>query len=89
MLQQRQNWEELPNLSQLSIPHCYMSSEMETLNFKREIHVFADTSGEGLLVSGLPDTEKTNTYVAVSFLAGLGLLQGNNSQCPDWNGVLH
>lgn len=26
VLQQRQNWEELPNLSQLSIPHCYMSS---------------------------------------------------------------
>lgn len=45
VLQPWLTWEEeLQHLSQILLPHCYVSPEMNTSNLQRDLHIFADAS---------------------------------------------
>ncbi|KAK7938472.1 hypothetical protein WMY93_001798 [Mugilogobius chulae] len=69
ILQPWLEWEaELPHLSQVTLPRCYVSPTINTTNCLRDIHVFADASERAYGSVAYLRSEDTNGQVEVSFL---------------------
>ncbi|KAK7915538.1 hypothetical protein WMY93_011299 [Mugilogobius chulae] len=69
ILQPWLEWEaELPHLSQVTLPRCYVSPTINTTNCLRDIHVFADASERAYGSVAYLRSEDTNGLVEVSFL---------------------
>ncbi|XP_026110661.1 uncharacterized protein LOC113084551 isoform X2 [Carassius auratus] len=62
-------WEkELQYLSQILLPRCYVSPEMNTSNLQRDLHIFADASEKAYGSVAYLRTESSQGCVEVSFL---------------------
>ncbi|XP_056336224.1 uncharacterized protein LOC130247068 [Danio aesculapii] len=69
ILQTWHDWQgELQHLSQLTLPRCYVSSQLDSLNCKRQVHIFSDAS--------------ERAYGSVAYLRSEDLK--GNVEVPNW-----
>lgn len=69
ILQTWHEWEkELPNLAQITIPRCYVSSQIDSLKCSRQVHIFSDASERAYGSVAYLRTEDTKDGVEVAFL---------------------
>nr|XP_055038153.1 uncharacterized protein LOC129426051 [Misgurnus anguillicaudatus] len=70
VLQSWLTWEEeLEHLSQIILPRCYVSLEMDSSNHQRDLHIFADASEKAYGSVAYLRTESSNGGRDVSFVA--------------------